>query len=403
MTIEKQILSACLSHEFYKETSEVVNKEMFPNGVSTIFDTISSAQEKYESDIDINTLIQLHRNKYPALPDSSREPIEEVIKDLDNFKPSNSEILKDLVIEFWKKNKAHKISDLSADIWLGNSTDFMALRTLIDSAIENVPEDEGNFQEVKDNIQDYIDGWDQGFEFKFELQSLADKISGAGRGNLGIIFARPETGKTTFCTYLVAEYIRQGFKVVYFANEEPGRLVKGRVFSAYLKRSIDDMRKNLDDSMEVYRREIEPNLNLLEGRGITLLEIEKFIDIHKPDVVMVDQLDKVVINGNFARVDEKLRALYEGARTIAKKQQVLFWSVSQASYDAQGRQEVDFSMLENSRTGKASEADIIVGIGKNYGEEEDYIRHLCISKNKLNGWHGTITCSIDIFRARYEL
>ena len=105
MTIEKQILSACLSHEFYKETSEVVNKEMFPNGVSTIFDTISSAQEKYESDIDINTLIQLHRNKYPALPDSSREPIEEVIKDLDNFKPSNSEILKDLVIEFWKKNK----------------------------------------------------------------------------------------------------------------------------------------------------------------------------------------------------------------------------------------------------------------------------------------------------------
>jgi len=403
LTIEKQILSACLSHEFYKETSEVVNKEMFPNGVSTIFDTISSAQEKYESDIDINTLIQLHRNKYPALPDSSREPIEEVIKDLDNFKPSNSEILKDLVIEFWKKNKAHKISDLSADIWLGNSTDFMALRTLIDSAIENVPEDEGNFQEVKDNIQDYIDGWDQGFEFKFELQSLADRISGAGRGNLGIIFARPETGKTTFCTYLVAEYIRQGFKVVYFANEEPGRLVKGRVFSAYLKRSVDEMRKNLDDSMEVYRREIEPNLNLLEGRGITLLEIEKFIDIHKPDVVMVDQLDKVVINGNFARVDEKLRALYEGARTIAKKQQVLFWSVSQASYDAQGRQEVDFSMLENSRTGKASEADIIVGIGKNYGEEEDYIRHLCISKNKLNGWHGTITCSIDIFRARYEL
>ena len=403
MTIEKQILSACLSHEFYKETSEVVNKEMFPNGVSTIFDTISSAQEKYESDIDINTLIQLHRNKYPALPDSSREPIEEVIKDLDNFKPSNSEILKDLVIEFWKKNKAHKISDLSADIWLGNSTDFMALRTLIDSAIENVPEDEGNFQEVKDNIQDYIDGWDQGFEFKFKLQSLADKIEGAGRGNLGIIFARPETGKTTFCTYLVAEYIRQGFKVAYFANEEPGRLVKGRVFSAYLKRSVDEMRKNLDDSMEVYRREIEPNLNLLEGRGITLLEIEKFIDIHKPDVVMVDQLDKVVINGNFARVDEKLRALYEGARTIAKKQQVLFWSVSQASYDAQGRQEVDFSMLENSRTGKASEADIIVGIGKNYGEEEDYIRHLCISKNKLNGWHGTITCSIDIFRARYEL
>lgn len=403
MSLEKQILSACLSHEFYKDTVEVVSKEMFANGVGTIFDTISFAQQKYESDIDINTLIQLHRNKYPALPESSREPIEDVIKELDKFMPSNKVILKDLIIDFWKKDKAHKISDLSADIWLGNSDDFTVLRALVDTAIEKAPEDEGNFQEVKDDVKDYIDGWDQGFEFKFELQSLADRISGAGRGNLGIIFARPETGKTTFCTYLVSEYIRQGFKVAYFANEEPGRLVKGRVFSAYLKRSIDEMKKNLEDSMDVYKSDIEPNLKLLEGRGITLLEIEKFIDIHKPDVVMVDQLDKVVINGNFARTDEKLRALYEGARTIAKKQQVLFWSVSQASYDAQGRQEVDFSMLENSRTGKAAEADIIIGIGKNFGEEEDYIRHLCISKNKLNGWHGTVTCSIDIYRARYEL
>ena len=403
MSLEKQILSACLSHEFYKDTVEVVSKDMFANGVGTIFDTISFAQQKYESDIDINTLIQLHRNKYPALPESSREPIEDVIKELDKFMPSNKVILKDLIIDFWKKDKAHKISDLSADIWLGNSDDFTVLRALVDTAIEKAPEDEGNFQEVKDDVKDYIDGWDQGFEFKFELQSLADRISGAGRGNLGIIFARPETGKTTFCTYLVSEYIRQGFKVAYFANEEPGRLVKGRVFSAYLRRSIDEMKKNLEDSMSVYKNEIEPNLKLLEGRGITLLEIEKFIDIHKPDVVMVDQLDKVVINGNFARTDEKLRALYEGARTIAKKQQVLFWSVSQASYDAQGRQEVDFSMLENSRTGKAAEADIIIGIGKNFGEEEDYVRHLCISKNKLNGWHGTVTCSIDIYRARYEL
>ena len=392
-----------MATDFFKETEEVVSKDMFANGVGTIFETISSAQKKYDSDIDVNTLLELHRSKYPALPDSSREPIEDVIKELDRYKPSNKIILKDLIIDFWKKDKAHKISDLSADIWLGNSDDFIALRTLVDSAIENTPEEEGNFQEVKDDVQDYINGWDQGFEFRFDLQSLADKIGGAGRGNLGIIFARPETGKTTFCTYLVAEYIRQGFKVAYFANEEPGRLVKGRVFSAYLKRSIDEMKQNIEHSMEVYRNEIEPNLKLLEGRGITLQEIEKFVDIHKPDVVMVDQLDKVVISGNFSRTDEKLRALYESSRAIAKKQQVLLWSVSQASYDAQGRQEVDFSMLENSRTGKAAEADIIIGIGKNYGEEEDYIRHLCVSKNKLNGWHGTVTCSIDIHRARYEL
>ena len=59
-------------------------------------------------------------------------------------------------------------------------------------------------------------------------------------------------------------------------------------------------------------------------------------------------------------------------------------------------------MLENSRTGKAAEADFILGIGKT-GEitADNYMRFLCISKNKINGWHGTINSNIDINRGFY--
>ena len=140
---------------------------------------------------------------------------------------------------------------------------------------------------------------------------------------------------------------------------------------------------------------------LLEGREISIREIDKFIEVNKPDIVFVDQLDKVNIHNSFARTDERLRAIYESSRAIAKRRDCMVWAVSQASYEAHNRQEIDFGMLENSRTGKASEADIIIGIGKNFGDEEDYIRHLCVSKNKLTGWHGLVTCRIDIQRARY--
>ena len=140
---------------------------------------------------------------------------------------------------------------------------------------------------------------------------------------------------------------------------------------------------------------------MLEGREISVREIDKFVEINKPDIIFVDQLDKVAISGAYSRLDEKLRAVYESARAIAKRHSCMLWAVSQASYDAHNRQEIDFSMLENSKTGKAAEADIIIGIGKNFGDEEDYIRHLCISKNKLSGWHGTLTCRIDIQKARY--
>ena len=189
--------------------------------------------------------------------------------------------------------------------------------------------------------------------------------------------------------------------MAYFANEEPGRMVKGRIFCSYLGKTVNELREDVKSADEVYIDKIKPNLLLLEGRQISISEIDKFVETHKPDIVFVDQLDKVSINDSYARVDEKLRAIYETSRAIAKRRDCMIWAVSQASYEAHNRQEIDFGMLENSRTGKAAEADIIIGIGKNFGDEEDYIRHLCVSKNKLTGWHGVVTCRIDIKKARY--
>ncbi len=374
---------------------------MFANGVGTIFDTIEFAHNKYNSDLTVDILIQLHRDRFPSMPDSSRDAIEGVIKDLREYTNDNPVIMHDLIENFWRRNQAQLIGSKATDIWLGQEGDYEGLQVLVDNLINKQPEDDSNFVRVEDNISDYLDACDKGFDFEFELAPLKDRINGVGRGNLGIIFARPETGKTTFCTYLVSEYIRQGFKVAYFANEEPGRMVKGRIFCSYLNKTVNELRDTVDSSDEVYKEEIRPNLFLLEGREISIREIDKFIEVNKPDIVFVDQLDKVNIHNSFARTDERLRAIYESSRAIAKRRDCMVWAVSQASYEAHNRQEIDFGMLENSRTGKASEADIIIGIGKNFGDEEDYIRHLCVSKNKLTGWHGLVTCRIDIQRARY--
>ena len=51
-------------------------------------------------------------------------------------------------------------------------------------------------------------------------------------------------------------------------------------------------------------------------------------------------------------------------------------------------------MLDGSKTGKAGEADIILGIGKHgalHPEDEDATAQqmfVTVSKNKINGWHG---------------
>jgi replicative DNA helicase len=82
---------------------------------------------------------------------------------------------------------------------------------------------------------------------------------------------------------------------------------------------------------------------------------------------------------------------------MAKRHECALVAVSQASADAEGRTRLDFSMMENSKTGKAAEADLIIGIGK-HGQsddgEPDTMRFLNISKNKLSGYHGVIPCNL---------
>jgi hypothetical protein len=64
-------------------------------------------------------------------------------------------------------------------------------------------------------------------------------------------------------------------------------------------------------------------------------------------------------------------------------------------------------MMEGSKTGKASEADLMLLIGKNpvtdgAGDDDDRQRHVNSVKNKLSGWHGYITCNFQYEIGRYE-
>ena len=62
-----------------------------------------------------------------------------------------------------------------------------------------------------------------------------------------------------------------------------------------------------------------------------------------------------------------------------------------------------FDMMENSKTGKAAEADVIIGVGykpnSDFSNEDE--RSLSVSKNKITGWHGKIMCKIQPEVSRY--
>jgi len=209
-------------------------------------------------------------------------------------------------------------------------------------------------------------------------------------------------GKTTFCAFLAANYIRNKHKVVYWANEEPAEKIKLRIIQSYFERTRQQMVEERHELQKRYEEEVAPYLVVMDSVGTSMKELNEYAQLNEPDVMFCDQLDKFRVAGDFNRGDERLKETYVVAREIAKRNKLLIWSVSQASFEAHDRQFIDYSMLDGSRTGKAGEADVIIGIGKTgTSDEENTARHICISKNKLNGWHGMFTSHIDVHTGVY--
>ena len=64
--------------------------------------------------------------------------------------------------------------------------------------------------------------------------------------------------------------------------------------------------------------------------------------------------------------------------------------------------DLTFDMMEGSKTGKAAEADVIIGVGfRNQLDIDQDIRSIAVSKNKITGYHGKMTCKIIPELSRY--
>jgi replicative DNA helicase len=401
-SIDKQILGFCLNADFFGRVKNIIDRSMFDREMRDIFDTLTFSHTKYAKDLTKSELSSLFNDRNPAMPEATRSKVHETIAGLDMGNADNFELHLDLVHNFWLRDRARLIGEKAIDIFTGDSEEFGELRRLIDTVEDGRISDKTTYTKVEDDLESLLDNEAGDPDFPFDYDLIADNVSGLDRGNLGILFARPESGKTTFCCFLAASYIKQGFKVVYWANEEPAPKIKLRLIQSYFGLTRQEMERDRVALCAKYADEIEPLLTIMDSVGTSVEEVDEYAKLNKPDIMFCDQLDKFRISGEFNRGDERLKETYVYAREIAKRNKVLVWAVSQANYEAHDRQWIDYSMMDNSRTGKAGEADIIIGIGKTGSSEtENTVRHICISKNKLNGYHGMIHGQIDIERGVY--
>ena len=368
-----------------------------------MYETIRRAHEDSDNDLSINEVSTLHMEVYnPAPTRAKKENFDELVDEIKGLELPSEKIANNIIRSLFKRRVAQNIAQLATNIYNGDDLDFSEIKKHLDTSFDD--EDGEEYEYVTDNIGNLIEKLKDNTKWKFNLAPLKEAVHGVGEGNLVIVLARPEAGKTAFWVNLVAGidgFASQGAKVCALINEEPAIRTQMRLINAHTGLTMDEIRADIEQANQKWA-EVRQNINILDTVDWSLDDVDDFVQKEKPDILVIDQLDKVGVTGNFARTDEKLRAIYTGAREVAKRNDCCVIAISQASADGQGKFDLTFDMMEGSKTGKAAEADVIIGVGhRDKMDTDERVRSLAISKNKITGWHGLKNCIIIPELSRY--
>lgn len=259
---------------------------------------------------------------------------------------------------------------------------------------------------VEDDIEDIMKELvEEEGGLRWKLQCLQDDLGSLCGGVLGHIFARPNTGKTSFLACEVTNFARQlgpDENIIWFNNEERGRKVKARLYNAMLGATSDAIWRDVARAKTEFQRRNGTAIRLFDSGIITFGDLRDVIKEYSPKLIVIDQADKVHFKGMTGmEIPIRLKELYKHYRELAKETDIPIITVGQASADADGKKWIRPEWMDYSKTGKYAEMDFIIGIGKTHEEGEAALRFLNISKNKMKGIERGHTVKFDHETARF--
>lgn len=324
---------------------------------------------------------------YPVLKDGDRQVINNLvtkIKDVEVDMASITTYLESHLQRVW----ANEIALTALEVTEGRKT-IEQLDSVINQreVLQEVVEDEF----VSTDIEFLISQEEVNGGLNWRLKCLNQSLGPLRKGNFGHIFARTETGKTAMWVSEVTYMLKQVTSpILIMFNEEDGAEVVWRMYSAVTGLPYKELLMNPKRARKIW---LENNGDCIKFIDDPLKsekkQIERLVETIQPSLIIIDNLDKVKgFTGD--REDMRLHEIYKWARELAKKYCPLI-SVGQASTSGHNTMLLDETDLASSKTGKPSELDFILGIGRIDKVGYENVRYLSLPKNKLRGDKDTVT------------
>lgn len=366
-----------------------------------LYNCLKELHDKYNTDITLDDYCLYTLNKYN---NSDKEVIEHLLNELKTIK-LNEQMVLELLQDMRDKQLAHQLTLTAIGVTEGKRPvqDIHSVLAQFDKPLEH---QEDAF--VSDNLQELYDDAVKSKGLRWRLNTLNRMLGSLRRGDFGFIFARPETGKTTFLASEVTHFATQTKSpILWFNNEEAGNKVMLRCYQAMLGITQTQLFGDVDGNTSRFMELGGGRIKIFDSAAISKRQVEQLVEQHQPGLVVFDQLDKIKgFDGD--RDDLRLGSIYIWAREIAKGYCPVI-AVSQADASGEGKKYLTMDNVAGAKTAKQAEADWILGIGKTHNDAEEYTRFLNISKNKLAGdpdtdperRHGKAQVIIEPIIARY--
>jgi hypothetical protein len=379
---------------------------LFSKDVRKIKQALDSAMTTYERAVTPDEIEALFMTSNPSMTTAQKQAYSSLFDGIKREQPMGEDIAQEVLSKLFQQVVGEDIANLGFDYVNGSQSTLEPLRNILEQYGDDfTPNLNIEWEDI--SIEALLSKNDLEARWNFGIPSLTRVVQGVNAGHLIEVGARPNTGKTSFHASLIASpggFAHQGAKCIILCNEESAHRVGARYLTAATGMTMHQVKDNPQKAQELYSQ-VRKHIDIKDASNRDMAWVESVCKTFKPDVVVLDMGDKFARTSGFSRPDEALKANAIYARQIAKTHNCAMFYMSQLNAEAEGKIVLNQAMMEGSRTGKAAEADLMVLIAKNPPlegqDEEGPQRHLCVVKNKLTGWHGTVTCNLDYKTARY--
>lgn len=415
--MELDLLSLLSTRENFRRFSPFISRkweERLSEDIRYIFKDILSYfnLNKDKDKIDWDDFKGWITLEHPSLPEDKLSGIFAMCDAIAQVSPdSSSAVFQKLCERFW----AMQIQRTTNEIIAGDAS-MATVAELVQEYTRELDLSRNEVSELEMNslhLLNQIKELQNCKKYSWSIPELNLMLGDITKGDLLIVAARPDGGKTTFLSTQVVNWAKQLDEgcVLYCNNEESGGRIILRQMQAALNWSSEEVTRDVDKTYAAFTEKIGgERIKMFDKATMSIFDIQTAVEQcesrfgMKAEIIVIDNLYKVhgYDQKNLSNI-ERYGRLAQAVRELAKQHGPIICA-SQLDASAEDKKFPDLASLYGSKTAIQGECDVALLIGSISAEPNT--RFLRAVKNKLplaKAEFRSAGCAIGIDKERAQL